>query len=186
MRILVYDLVSENRKRIQKSKFRKKVRAIRVKATEMLHQLGVRCTESVILVPDTRAGSVDAVINKINGMFFKVLSDAESALGITLPRPVIRLLDITEDQFAVFRELAERRLYEALGANIHRVSKIAKSLADRKSPRKVENLISSLKKLKREWLNIRRHAIDLGINVQSDIDRLVKMIDGVIASIRGQ
>ena len=186
MRILVYDLVSENRKRIQKSRFRKKVRAIRVKATEMLHQLGVQCTESVILVPDARASSIDDVINKINGMFFKILSDVENTLGITLPRPVIRPLTITEDQFAVFKELAERRLREALGANIDRVSKIAKSHADRKGSRRAGSLISSLKKLKREWLNIRRHVLDLGINVQSDIDRLVKMIDGVIASMRGQ
>jgi len=185
VRILVYDLVSENRSAVKGSRFERKIRNLRVAVTWMLHQLGIQCTESVILVPDTRAPQVEDVANRIMEMYSRVLSEAEGALGVALPRPVIMLLSITKDQFTAFRKLAERRLREMLEANIERVRTIAKNIDEIDDPDRARSLVSSLRRLKYEWLNIRKHVVDLRIGIKDDIDRLVRMIDDVIASLKG-
>jgi len=186
MRILVYDLVSENRKQIKGSEFEKKIRSVRVSATELLHSLGIQCTESVILISDDMAERTDDVIKYIDRMYSSVLSEAERALGIILPRPIIRLLTITQEQFITFRELAERRLREALDANIDRVSMISETSCEIEDSERARGLISSLRRLKREWLRIRDHVVSLGIKIEDDIDYLVQMIDSIVASIRGR
>jgi len=53
---IVYDLPSENMRIYTDGEVRDRVRAVRVRSTQLLHGLGVQCTESVILVPSTRVG----------------------------------------------------------------------------------------------------------------------------------
>jgi len=184
MKAIVYDLVSENWKLIKGSEFEKKIRSVRVSATELLHSLGIQCTESVILVSDDVAERIDDAIKHIDLMYSSVLSEVENAYGIVMPRPVIRLLHLTHDQFNVFKELAERRLREAISHNIDRVSMISETIGSIKDSKRAKGLISSLRRLKREWLTIRDHVVSLGIKVEYDIDYLIQIIDSVIDMIK--
>jgi len=184
--ILVYDLISENWQCLRGTQFKDMLRAARIKATTLLHSLGVQCTESVILVSDSKRREIDNVINKVYEIYNKALSDIERALGVEFPRPVIRVLSLTIEQFVAFRELAERRLREAIDSNIDRISTISEVLLDIRDSEKSRNLINSLRKLKREWIRIKEHTISIGIPLASDIDYLIELIDNAIATLRGR
>jgi vacuolar-type H+-ATPase subunit E/Vma4 len=183
--IVVYDLISENWGVLKNTEHVHKLRAARIRATELLHRLGVLCTESVILVRDGRRDEVNRVINEVRETYDAVLSEIERALGVAFPRPIIRILELTPQQYATFTELAERRLREALDANIDRVSSLSERLEDVRGSANVKNLLTSLRKLRREWIKIRENVVALGIPLSDDIDYLIQLIDDVMANIRG-
>jgi hypothetical protein len=182
--IVVYDLISENWRILRDSELRDKLRAARIKATSLLHNLGVLCTESVILVSGNRREEIERAISEIDRIYDSVLTEVEEALGVEFPRPVIRVLRLDQDQYNAFRELAERRLREALDANIDRVSSLVERLEDLRGSTNIRNLLVSLRKLKREWLRIKNHVIALGIPLGEDIDYLIEMIDSAIHAVR--
>ena len=182
--IVVYDLVSENWRVLRGSELRDKLRAARIRATSLLHNLGVLCTESVILVSSNRREEVERVISEINAIYDSVLSEIERALGVEFPRPVIRVLRLDQEQYNAFRELAERRLRETLDANIDRVSSLVERMEDLRGSANIRNLLASLRKLRREWLRIKNHVIALGIPLEEDISYLVEMIDSAIHAVR--
>jgi hypothetical protein len=182
--IVVYDLISENWRILRDSELRDKLRAARIRATSLLHNLGVLCTESVILVSGNRREEIERVISEINEIYGSVLGEIERALGVEFPRPVIRVLGLDQEQYNAFRELAERRLRETLDANIDRVSSLVERLEDLRGSANIRNLLASLRKLKREWLRIKNHVIALGIPLEDDIDYLIEMIDSAIHAVR--
>lgn len=182
--IVVYDLISENWRILRDSELRDKLRAVRIKATSLLHNLGVLCTESVILVSGNRREEIERAISEIDRIYDSVLTEVEGALGVEFPRPVIRVLRLDQEQYNAFRELAERRLREALDANIDRVSSLVERLEDLRGSANIRNLLASLRKLKREWLRIKNHVIALGIPLGEDIDYLIEMIDSAIHAVR--
>ena len=182
--IVVYDLISENWGVLKNTEYMHKLRAARIRATSLLHGLGILCTESVILVNGSRLQEVNRVIDEVREMYDAVLSEIEGALGVAFPRPIIRILELTPQQYATFMELAERRLREAIDANIDRVSSISERMEDLKSSANIRNLLASLRKLKREWLRIKNHVIALGIPLEEDIDYLIELIDSAIHAVR--
>jgi hypothetical protein len=182
--IVVYDLISENWRILRDSELRDKLRAARIKATSLLHNLGVLCTESVILVSGNRREEIERAISEIDRIYDSVLTEVEGALGVEFPRPVIRVLRLDQEQYNAFRELAERRLREAIDSNIDRVSSLVERLEDLRGSTNIRNLLVSLRKLKREWLRIKNHVIALGIPLWEDIDYLIEMIDSAIHAVR--
>jgi len=182
--IVVYDLISENWRILRDSELKDKLRAARIRATSLLHNLGVLCTESVVLVSGNRREEIERVVSEINAIYDSVLSEVERALGVAFPRPIIRVLGLDQEQYNAFRELAERRLREAIDANIDRVSSISERMEDLKSSANIRNLLASLRKLKREWLRIKNHVIALGIPLEEDIDYLIELIDSAIHAVR--
>ena len=183
--IVVYDLISENWGVLKNTEYVHKLRAARIRATELLHRLGVLCTESVILVNGSRLQEVNRVIDEVKQTYDAILGEIEKTLGIAFPRPIIRVLGLTTEQYDAFREMAERRLREALDANIDRVSSLSERLEDVRGSANVKNLLTSLRKLRREWIKIRENVVALGIPLKDDIDYLIQLIDDVMANIRG-
>jgi hypothetical protein len=182
--VIVYDLISENWRVLRNSELRDKLRAARIRATALLHNLGVLCTESVILVSGDKKTEIERVIGEVNAIYDSTLSEIERALGVEFPRPIIRVLRLDQEQYTAFKELAERRLRETLDANIDRVSSLVERLEDLRGSANIRNLLASLRKLKREWLRIKSHVMVLGIPLSEDIDYLVEMIDSAIHAVR--
>jgi phage-related holin len=181
VKVLVYDLISENYNSIRNTEFRDKLRAIRIKCTRRLHQLGVQCTESVILIPNTSSDRTRYAIEYVMYQYRTILEQISNILGVRLPNPIIRVLDITEQQYETFRELALRHLQQNIDANIDRVSLII----EQNNHENTRSLVNSLRKLKREWIRIRNHCISLGIPLDSEIQYLIDLIDQAITQLGG-
>jgi hypothetical protein len=185
MRIVVYDLTSENHRALRDTGYVDKLRAIRVKATVMLHRLGVQSTESVILVDNGRENEVLDVIHAVHDMYAQVLREIRDNCSVSLPQPLIRILEITQPQFEIFRDLAKRRIREQIDAQIDRVSSIIETANSQTENRNVKAIVNSLRKVKREWLRIRSCCVNLGISLESDIDYLIDLIDQAVAQLNG-
>jgi hypothetical protein len=162
----------------------RKLRAVRIKATELLHRLGVLCTESVILVSNSKIDEVNRVIDDVKRLYDVVLGEIERALGVAFPKPIIRVLGLTTEQYDAFKDMAERRLREALDANIDRVRGLSERLEDVKGSDNIRSFLASLKKLRREWLRIRDHVRALGIPLEDEISQLIQLIDDMVTSIK--
>jgi hypothetical protein len=181
MRLLVYDLTSENRVVLRNTLYYNRLKSIRIRATAILHRLGLPCTESVIVVPNSDDHKLFQAIDVIYQMYGEFLRDVRRDLRIELPEPVIRILEVAAEQVTVFKELAERHIRALIDRNIDRVSAIAEA-DDVKNPKE---LIKSLKRLKRDWLRIRGYCQSVGIDVLADIDYLLELIDSTISYVRG-
>jgi len=182
-KILVYDLVSENHRALRNTPLFGKVRAVRIKCTSMLYKLGIPCTESVILINSSHAERISETIEMVRELYEDVLHEVNNALGVRLPEPVIKVLDITQDQYQVFRDLAERRLRESIDGQIDRVSMIIETVADQSDQNKRRSIIHSLKKLKREWMRIKEACMGIGINLEDEINYLLDLIDQAINAL---
>jgi len=181
VKVLVYDLTSENHRVLRNTDFQDKLRAIRIKCTRRLHQLGVQCTESVILIPNTSSDRVRYAIEYVMYQYNTVLNQIANTLGIRLPNPIIRVLDITQEQFETFREIALRNLQRNVDVQIDRISLLIEQNQDQNS----RNLINSLRKLKREWIRIKNYCTYLEIPLDSEIQYLIDLIDQAITQLGG-
>jgi hypothetical protein len=179
VKVLVYDLVSENHRILRNTDFQDKLRAIRIKCTRKLHQLGIQCTESVILIPNWDNDRIRYAIEYVMYQYRTILEEIANTLGVRLPNPIIRILDITTEQFETFRELAFRHLQQNLDANIDRVS----LLIEQNNHENTRNIVNSLRKLKREWIRIRNCCISLGIPLEQEINYLVDLIEQAITQL---
>jgi hypothetical protein len=178
-RLLVYDLISENRVALRNTLYYNKLKSTRVRATAVLQRLGLPCTESVVLVPNPDDRKLLESVDEVYRMYGELQREVSQVLKIELPDPIIRILDVAAEQFNAFRELAERYVRSLLDRNIDRVSSIAENDGV-KNPRL---LIRSLKRLKRDWQRIRYYCQSMGIDVLSDIDYLLELIDDTVESI---
>lgn len=178
-RLLVYDLTSENRVALRNTLYYNKLKSTRVRATAVLQRLGLPCTESVVIIPDPDDRRLLESIDTVYRMYGELLRDISRDLKIELPGPVIRMLDVAAEQLNAFKELAERYIRANLDRNIDRVS----SIAENDGVKNPKALIRSLKRLKRDWQRIRFCCQSMGIDVLSDIDYLLELIDDTIASI---
>jgi hypothetical protein len=180
LKVVVYDLTSENRPILENTLYVDRLRAVRVKATQWLHKLGIECTESVILVNGNHEDRVQDVIARVHQAYAEILGEIRATLSVNLPPPIIRVLEVTNEQFGVFRELAERRLRELIDIHIDRVS----SILERQNGGNAERLVRSLRKLRREWTRIGSICRSMGIGLDHDIDYLLQLIDEAILHIR--
>jgi hypothetical protein len=182
MRVLVYDLTSENRPILKDTVFFNRLKSLRMRATQQLYRLGIPCTESVILVHKRNENKIQYVIDRILSDYNYLLAEIRSDISVNLPQPVIRVLSVSEDQLQVFRELAGRRIRDLIDAHVDRVS----SILEVQNGRDLRKLIRSLKKLRREWVRIRRICVDLEIGLDREIDYLMDLIDDAIFRILSQ
>jgi hypothetical protein len=178
-RLLVYDLVSENRTVLRNTLYYNRLKVVRTRATAILQRLGLPCTESVVIIPDPDDRRVLMSIDVVYRMYGELKREISADLKIELPDPIIRILDLKAEQLDAFKELAERYVRSLLDKNIERVSSIAENDGV-KNPRL---LIRSLKRLKREWRRIREYCETMRLDVLSDIDYLLELIDDTISSI---
>jgi hypothetical protein len=178
-RLLVYDLISENRVALRDTLYYNKLKSTRVRATAVLQRLGLPCTESVVLIPNPDDRKLLESVDEVYRMYGELQREISQVLRIELPDPIIRILDVAADQLNAFRELAERYVRSLLDRNIDRVSSIAENFGV-KNPRL---LIKSLKRLKRDWQRIRDYCQSMGLDVLSDIDYLLELIDDTVESI---
>jgi hypothetical protein len=181
LKVLVYDLTSENHTALKNTEFYDKLKSVRVRCTQQLHRLGVLCTESVILVSQRHERHVDYVINKVMSAYEAVLSEINSTLSVNLPKPIIRVLQVTSDQYDVFRGLAENRIRTLIDMHVDRVT----TLLERQNGNGDKRLIRSLRKLLREWARIRALCHELGIGLDSEIGYLVSLIGDAISQLKG-
>jgi hypothetical protein len=182
IRLVVYDLTSENRPILKDTVFFGRLKSLRMRATQRLHKLGIPCTESVILVHKRNENKIQYVIDRILSDYSYLLAEIRSNLSVNLPQPVIRVLSVTEDQLGVFRELAERHIRNLIDAHVDRVS----SIFEGQDGRDLRRLIRSLKKLRREWERIRKIVEDLEVGLGQEIDYLLDLIDEAIFRIASQ
>jgi hypothetical protein len=110
-----------------------------------------------------------------------VLNQIANTLGVRLPNPIIRTLDITTEQYETFRELALRHLQQNIDLQIDRVS----LLIEQNNHENTRNIVNSLRKLKREWIRIKSNCIQLGIPLEQEIDYLVNLIEQAITQLGG-
>jgi len=107
---IVYDLPSENMRVYEDGEIRDRVRAVRVRSTQLLHGLGVQCTESVILVPSENTRAIEPTISRVRGLY----RDLEATLrerGLYLNlEPIIETLRLTHEQASRLIPIAQRRI----------------------------------------------------------------------------
>jgi hypothetical protein len=182
LKVLVYDLTSENHAALKNTEFYDKIKSVRVRCTQQLHRLGIMCTESVILISHKNERHVDQVIHRVMSAYEAVLSEINSTLSVNLPKPVIRVLMLSRDQYDVFRELAENRIRTLIDMHVDKVT----ALLERQNGNSDKRLIRSLRKLLREWIRIRALCHELGIDLDSEIGYLVSLISDAISQLRGE
>jgi hypothetical protein len=85
------------------------------------------------------------------------------------------------DQLEVFRELAENRIRTLVDAHVDKVTSILENLDGNSA----ERLIRRLRRLRREWAHILSMTRELGLDLESEIEYLLELIDDAVASLRG-
>jgi hypothetical protein len=171
--IVAYDLPSENIRALN-SALARKVRAVRVASTELLHRLGLQCTESVILVAPSKVEYVGDTINRVRGLYAR-LPDVTFA-------PVIEVIRLTAEQQGQFITLAKRRLIERIDEGINRISELFDEIDAITEVRERRNIAYRLTRVRREYTSIMDLARDLGITDVS-ADYLINLIDNLLSKV---
>ena len=181
--VLVYDLPSENHNIFGAPHVNNLVRNTRVTSTYLLHSLGVQCTESVILVPRENAGRVNSVIENVMENYRRLWNQIrEMGLRIEID-PLIRVIQISGEQFNTFRELAERRLRERIEEAITRLERLSEEIHEITEEGKRRQIRRRLTVERREWLEISAIARELGINLSGDFTRVIELIDEALGGL---
>jgi hypothetical protein len=177
-KIVVYDLPSEQMRIYQAyPEAKNRARAIRVSCTERLHSLGLQCTESVILVAQSRARAIETVQQYVSDKYQQLNSFLESIHLGTNVVPHVEVIDIVREQQEQFRRLAETRLVEKLDEAIDRLASILENIDQITEEPRRRSLRYRLTQLNREWNTIQSLASELGISLGEDFGYLVDLID---------
>jgi hypothetical protein len=176
---LVYDLGSENSRSLEGSSLKLLVRSKRVRSVQLLHNLGLECTESVILVPTNNFSKIDTTIQKVR-LIYQQLNETlrNNNLDIEL-QPLIRVLDISSEQKEALIPLAKRRLLELLDNSIERVNTIINSFNEIVEEARRRQIIRNLQRFKSNWNRMFEIAQQLGIDITNDYEVLISMIDSI-------
>jgi len=179
-KILVYDLPSENQILINNIAIKEKIRNKRVRAIQLLHSLGLQCTESVIIIPKEKFSKIDNIISKVNEIYNSLKNDNDiRELDINL-EPIIKVLDLTIEQTNQLIEIAKRRLIESLDNAINRVSEILDNLNQIAEEERRKRILRNLRRLRSNWGDIFEIANKLGIDITRDYEYLINLIDSVL------
>jgi flagellin-specific chaperone FliS len=178
---VVYDLGSENVKSLSETQLKRLVRSKRIRSVQLLHSLGLECTESVILVPSNNFSKIDTTIQKVEAIY-RQLNETLRSNNIDIElQPIIKVLDITREQKEALIPLAKRRLIELLDNSIERVNGIISSLDEIEEEVRRRKILSNLLRLRSNWNRIFEIAQQLGIDISRDYQVLIDMIDSTIA-----
>ena len=178
--ILVYDLPSENQKKLEDESAKIAVKNVRIASIRLLHRLGLPSTESVILVPANNREEAERAIEEVKQRY----AELSERLGIDVGKPLIRLLQLEREQSETFRELAERRLLERIDEAIDRISDILEVIDEITEEAKIKKLKNNIRRLRREFNTIANLARTLGIDVRRDMDYLMNLIDQAYEELR--
>ena len=177
VKVVVYDLGSENLMVFRGAEVFDKVRAARVRCVQLLHSLGVQCTESVILVSPSKAQKVDGAIQKVKQIYLE-LNEALRANGFYVRlEPIIQVLDLTANQADRLIPLAERRLLASLDRAIDHVSRLLDELEAITEASRLRRVKANLRRLHNQWNSIFDMARRLGIDLSRDYETLIDLID---------
>jgi flagellin-specific chaperone FliS len=177
VKCLVYDLGSENRREFSDTQIINLVRSARVSCVELLHSLGVQCTESVILIAPHKAQYVDRYIAKVREIYEELNVELRRR-GLTVQlRPIIEVLELTTDQANRLIPLAQRRLISSLDRAIDSVSEIIDLLNTTVEEERRRRIRMNLRRMGNEWRRIYEMAQSLGINIMEDYSILIELID---------
>ena len=184
MKVVVYDLESENMRLFDQSNVKDLVRAARIRCVQLLHSLGVPCTESVILVAPNRTDMVSNVIARVN-QIYEQLNEQLRANGFNVRlKPIIEVLNLTTVQVTRLIPLAERRLLSSLDRAIDHVSRLIDELEAITEAARLRRVKANLRRLANNWSRIFDMARRLGIDVSRDYEALVDLIDEAIRRCR--
>lgn len=178
MKVLVYDLPSENHKVLQSNRgLYSKVRATRVWCVERLHKLGVQCTMSVILVSPEREGLIEDAITSVKARYLGLsLALREGGVDLMM-EPLIRVLPLTSEQEATMRELGARRLIEVIDSGIERINRLMEGLDEITEESQRRTVVYNLNRFESEVQDLASRAREVGIELPRDFEYLVSLID---------
>jgi len=184
VKAIVYDLGSENLTVFRGSSVFDMVRASRVRCVQVLHSLGVQCTESVILVSPNKVQKVDGAIQKVN-QIYQQLNETLRANGFYVRlEPIIQVLDLTTSQADRLIPLATRRLLASLDRAIDHVSRILDDLEAITEVARLRRVKANLRRLQNQWNSVFEMARRLGIDLSRDYGQLVDLIDEALRRCR--
>ena len=176
-RVVVYDLESENMNVFRGSNVFDMVRTARIKCVLLLHSLGIPCTESVILVSPNKAEHVDRTIAMCREIYDR-LNEQLRANGFNVRlQPLVQVLDLNTVQYTRLLPLAQRRLMSSLDRAIDRVSQIIDDLEAITDEARLRRARINLRRLANNWNRIISMARQLGIDLSTDYNVLVELID---------
>lgn len=180
VKAVVYDLPSENIKGIPDT-LKDRIRSIRVYSTQLLHSLGVQCTESVILIPLNKVEKIDQIITKVKTLYNELKNELRSN-GLNLENePIIEVIDLTESQIDRLLPLAQRRIMQLLDASIDNVSEIISTLSEITETSRLRRVSNNLRRLRSNWNRIYQCARELGIDIHNDYEYLINLIDQALS-----
>lgn len=180
VKAVVYDLPSENLSNIPSDDVRDMVRSVRVYSVQLLHSLGVQCTESVILVPPRNVDRIGEVVDKVFRLYEQLREQLRSHNYVLRPEPIIRVLELTRDQTEALIPIARRHLITSLDSAINRVSELLETLNEITEQSRLRRVRANLKRLKNEWSRLLLYATQLGIDISRDYEYLVELIDEAV------
>jgi hypothetical protein len=185
VKAVVYDLESENLTVFNNTDMKDYVRSCRVRCVQILHSLGVQCTESVVLIAPSKVEDIPRAVERVRQLY--------NALNETLRRnnfnvelrPIIEVLELTTDQANRLIPIAERRLIAALDAAIDHVNEVIESLNEITEASRRLRIRANLRRLLSNWQRIFEFSRQLGIDISRDYQYLVDLIDSAIERCEG-
>jgi hypothetical protein len=196
--VVPYDLPSENvfqlrendnesaEERKKREELRDYVRAKRVQATYYLHQLGVLATNSVVLVPQSRANLIDEVIEEVDKIYNEVNERLEKEGFFKIGMPIIKKIPMVQTQIVDFKDLAEKQLKEKLDKKIDDLASLIQKLQEGVEEGKARSIRYNLNSMRKEIDNLEQVAKELGIETDNQFALLAQMINQAIEILGGQ
>jgi uncharacterized protein involved in propanediol utilization len=196
--VVPYDLPSENvfqlreneketaEEKKKREELRDYVRAKRVQATYYLHQLGVLATNSVVLVPQSRAHLIDEVIEEVDKIYNEVNARLEKEGFFQIGMPIIKKIPMVQTQIVDFKDLAEKQLKEKLDKKIDDLASLIQKLQEGVEEGKARSIRYNLNSMKKEIDNLEQVAKELGIETDNQFALLAQMINQAIEILGGQ
>ena len=196
--VVPYDLPSENvyylreneketaEERKKREEVRDFVRAKRVQATYYLHSLGVLATNSVVLVPESRAKLIDKVIEEVNRIYVEVNERLEKEGFAAIGLPIIKKIPMVQTQIVGFRDLAEKQLKEKLDRKIDDLALLIQKLNEGVEEGKAKSIRYNLNSLRKEMENLEEIAKELGIETDNQFALVAQLINQAIEILGGR
>jgi len=178
--VVAYDLPSEHIRRLGNDDNKRKVRNLRLRCVYRLHGLGLQTTESVILVPSSRRGRIEGVINYVRTEYGALeLELRDQGIDIELV-PLIEVIPITIEQRDRFRVLAERRLREFIDRKIDEICRLLEQIEEITERARRRELRYRYNRLNVEFVNLHEAARELGIDLERDFEYIFNLLDTTI------
>lgn len=165
--VLAYDLPCEHRKIFARDQaVQKTVQRTRWDCTYMLHNLGLQCTQSVILVGPSQEQNVDRVLLYVQESYRR-LQERLNASGYAAElTPDLEKIQIHTEQVPQFVRLASTALNRKVDAAIQHLSDLIDTIPQL-NRRQTHSLRYRIPREVREWNSIAEMAEQYGIDTRN-------------------